>query len=69
MMSGPEKRPLHDAIWSDDSDDNRYADVLRTHGLETQVELGDAVFIPTAWWHSVKGVGEGVTASANWWFR
>ncbi|RMD44720.1 hypothetical protein DV735_g392, partial [Chaetothyriales sp. CBS 134920] len=29
----------------------------------------EALFIPKHWWHSVKGVGGGVTASANWWFR
>lgn len=69
MMSGPEKKPLHDAVWADDTNVNPYAEVLRTYGLETQVGLGDAVFLPKGWWHSVKGVGSGVTASANWWFR
>ncbi|KIW10541.1 hypothetical protein PV08_11505 [Exophiala spinifera] len=59
---------------SDTDDDkpktkNRYSDVLRTYGLETHLQLGDALFIPKGWWHSVKGVGHGVTASVNWWFR
>lgn len=36
---------------------------------EAHLGMGDALFVPTGWWHSVKGVGEGVTASVNWWFR
>ncbi|OCT52083.1 hypothetical protein CLCR_08550 [Cladophialophora carrionii] len=46
-----------------------YADLLRIHGLETTLALGDTLFTPKGWWHSVKGVGPGVTASVNWWFR
>jgi hypothetical protein len=68
MMDGSETTPLHDAIWMDDPL-NRYADVLTNYARETTVGLGDALFIPKGWWHSVKGVGRGVTASANWWFR
>ncbi|KIW53037.1 hypothetical protein PV05_08639 [Exophiala xenobiotica] len=69
MMAGPEKLALHAAIWPDDHTTSRYAQVLSTYGLETEVSLGDALFIPRGWWHSVKGVGEGITASVNWWFR
>ncbi|KAK5453142.1 hypothetical protein LTR20_010908 [Exophiala xenobiotica] len=70
MMAGPEKIALHAAIWPDDDHTtSRYAQVLSTYGLETEVSLGDALFIPRGWWHSVKGVGEGITASVNWWFR
>lgn len=36
---------------------------------EVDLQPGEAVFIPTGWWHSVKGTGRGVTASVNWWFR
>ncbi|KAL6246906.1 hypothetical protein RBB50_006213 [Rhinocladiella similis] len=69
MMAGPEKEALHDAVWAESGRDNRYSHVIRTYGLETALELGDALFIPKGWWHSVKGVGQGVTASVNWWFR
>ncbi|KIV79116.1 hypothetical protein PV11_06700 [Exophiala sideris] len=69
MMAGPEKLALHNAVWTDNPSANRYADVLATYALKTEVELGDALFIPKGWWHSVKGVGEGITASVNWWFR
>ncbi|KAK5464927.1 hypothetical protein LTS15_001490 [Exophiala xenobiotica] len=59
MMAGPEKIALHAAIWPDDDHTtSRYAHVLSTYGLETEVSLGDALFIPRGWWHSVKGVGE-----------
>ncbi|KIW67651.1 hypothetical protein PV04_06887 [Phialophora macrospora] len=68
MMVGPERNLLHDGIWDADHS-GRYADLLRTHCLETTLGLGDALFTPKGWWHSVKGVGTGVTASVNWWFR
>ena len=32
---------------------------------EAQLEGGDALFIPKGWWHSIKGTGEGVTASVS----
>ncbi|KIW95412.1 uncharacterized protein Z519_03996 [Cladophialophora bantiana CBS 173.52] len=66
MMYGPQKAALHDAVWNPSS---IYSDLVRTHGLQTTLGLGDALFTPQGWWHSVKGVGEGVTASVNWWFR
>ncbi|EXJ86082.1 hypothetical protein A1O1_06451 [Capronia coronata CBS 617.96] len=73
MMAGPEKELLHDAVWSDTDTgpdtQNRYAHVLKTYGFEVELGLGEGLFIPKGWWHSVKGVGEGVTASVNWWFR
>ena len=74
MMVGAQKAVLHDAIWPDTEPSaaraaGTYDDVLRRHGLETTLGLGDTLFIPKGWWHSVKGVGEGITASVNWWFR
>ncbi|MCJ1243717.1 hypothetical protein MMC30_000914 [Trapelia coarctata] len=32
---------------------------------EAHLEGGDALFIPNGWWHSIKGTGEGVTASVS----
>lgn len=69
MMAGPEKAILHAAIWPTPGELTRYAELLNTHGQETTLGMGDALFVPKGWWHSVKGVGAGVTASANWWFR
>ncbi|EXJ85281.1 hypothetical protein A1O3_05956 [Capronia epimyces CBS 606.96] len=68
MMAGPEKTLLHDAVWLDEAR-NRYREVIENYEFEAELELGDGLFIPKGWWHSVKGVGEGVTASVNWWFR
>jgi hypothetical protein len=68
MMVGPERKLLHDCIWDGDHS-GRYADLLRAHCLETTLGLGDALFTPKGWWHTVKGIGPGVTASVNWWFR
>lgn len=79
MMAGPEKALLHDAVWADTNDNNnkdssnsnsnRYASVIQTYAFEVELGLGEGLFIPKGWWHSVKGVGEGVTSSVNWWFR
>lgn len=69
MMSGPEKAVLHAAIWPATGEKSCYDELLTTYGQETTLGMGDALFIPKGWWHSVKGVGAGITASANWWFR
>ena len=62
MMQGQEKELLEEEVWSDGQD---------TIGGSWQAELdaGDALFIPKGWWHSVKGVGDGMNGSVNWWFR
>lgn len=60
LMKGLGK-DLHKAqIWTDP--------VPLGHGeviYEAQLEGGDALFIPNGWWHSIKGSGEGVTASVS----
>ena len=66
MMAGPERDLLHKAVWEDDSE---IANVVKMYGQEAEVGMGEALFIPKGWWHSVKGVGEGIVASVNWWFR
>lgn len=65
MMKGQEKRLLEDQVWNDTSAPDEAGEV----GYEAHVGRGDGLFIPKGWWHSVKGVGEGITASVNWWFR
>ena len=67
MMKGKEKRLLEDQIWKDTS--AALEDEAGEAGYEAHVERGDGLFIPKGWWHSVKGVGEGITGSVNWWFR
>lgn len=74
MMEGPEKSALHDAIWTDHGDPR----VGERTIYEVTLEAGDAMYLPTGWWHSLKsaaaggesGLGEGeLNCSVNWWFR
>lgn len=65
MMKGEEKRLLEDQVWNDTS----VLDEASEGGYEAHVGRGDGLFIPKGWWHSVKGVGDGITGSVNWWFR
>lgn len=65
MMKGEEKKLLEAEVWNDS--------FRAVKGLgaayEAHLTGGDGLFIPKGWWHSVKGSGEGVTGSVNWWFR
>ncbi|KAL5334429.1 hypothetical protein BJX70DRAFT_402564 [Aspergillus crustosus] len=66
MMQGQERALLEQAVWNDLPKE----EVIQEYeGFEAEVEAGDGLFIPKGWWHSIKGTGEGVTASVNWWFR
>ena len=67
MMKGEEKRLLEDSVWKGTS--AALDEEAGEPGYEAHVERGDGLFIPKGWWHSVKGVGEGITGSVNWWFR
>ncbi|KAK3700443.1 hypothetical protein LTR37_015947 [Vermiconidia calcicola] len=64
MMRGAEKKALEEEVWSDND-----ANEFRTATWEAELSAGDGLFIPKGWWHSVKGVGVGMTGSVNWWFR
>lgn len=59
MMQGRERVELKEAVW----------DPSNLDGHEVTVRPGDALFIPKGWWHSIKSEGDGLNASANWWFR
>jgi hypothetical protein len=60
MMQGEERALLDEMVWgvpvSAGSDGK---------GFEAVLDAGDGLFIPKGWWHSIKGVGEGVTASVS----
>ena len=60
MMEGPERDALDESVWGHS---------MGKEGYEIVVSPGDALFIPKGWWHSIKSIGTGVTASVNWWFR
>ncbi|KAK5167972.1 uncharacterized protein LTR77_006539 [Saxophila tyrrhenica] len=66
MMQGAEKKALEAEVWDDEQrGENSSSSVL----WEAELSPGDGLFIPKGWWHSVKGVGSGMTGSVNWWFR
>lgn len=60
MMQGPERALLEKVVWGN-------SDTLgaEKEGYEALLRPGDGLFIPKGWWHSIKGVGEGVTASVS----
>lgn len=61
MMHGKEKALLDHYVWAEnDILGGRYAEASEAH-----LEAGDAIFIPKGWWHSIKGIGNGVTASVS----
>ncbi|CAI7634071.1 hypothetical protein PCG10_004338 [Penicillium crustosum] len=65
MMQGRERALLDEMVWGTPVSAGSDAGV----GFEACLGAGDGLFIPKGWWHSIKGVGGGVTASVNWWFR
>lgn len=62
MMQGEERRVLEKVVWGDEGEEGR-------EGWDAELDSGDALFIPKGWWHSIKGMGEGMNGSVNWWFR
>lgn len=65
MMKGEEKALFEARIW-DDSDQHGDVDPA---GFEVRLGRGDGLYIPRGWWHSVKGIGSGMTASVGEDFR
>ncbi|KAF7513315.1 hypothetical protein GJ744_009736 [Endocarpon pusillum] len=68
MMQGEEREMLANQVWGD-GDSSQLAPGLQVGGYQATVEQGKALFIPLGWWHSIRSVGTGTTASVNWWFR
>lgn len=61
MMSGPEKSLLDELVWSPET-----SKLGQEYSIyEACVQRGDGLFIPKGWWHSIKGVGSGLTASVS----
>lgn len=59
MMMGAEKRALEEEVWGDVNNE------FRGSAWQAELEPGDGLFIPKGWWHSVKGIGEGMTGSVS----
>ncbi|PGH08252.1 hypothetical protein AJ79_06038 [Helicocarpus griseus UAMH5409] len=64
MMQGLEKELLEVEVWGDtmNREVNGGGDT-GVKGFEAHLDAGDGIFIPMGWWHSIKGVREGITAS------
>lgn len=60
MMQGQERALLDERVWGDSASAGSEGS-----GYEAHLEAGDGLFIPKGWWHSIKGVGDGVTASVS----
>lgn len=58
MMQGIEKRTLEEEIWGKKTE-------WGARTWEAELDSGDGLFIPKAWWHSIKGTGEGMTGSVS----
>lgn len=66
MMQGRENELLHEEIWSGSAAETEQATNGDGNAFDVSLEAGDGLFIPIGWWHSIKGVGQGVTASVSW---
>ena len=64
MMKGAERQLLDRAVW-DNNNEHMPGTTQGIVGYDTILQPGDALFIPTGWWHSIKGVGQGITASVS----
>lgn len=70
MMMGRERAVLEGVVWGDEGEAiEKYGVEIEGEVIEVKLGAGDALFIPLGWWHSIKGVGKGITGSVNWWFR
>ncbi|KAH0536179.1 hypothetical protein FGG08_006918 [Glutinoglossum americanum] len=61
MMKGRERELLENEVWGGRPCGSA---TNRALGYEVQLGPGDGLFIPKGWWHSIKGVGEGITGSS-----
>lgn len=68
MMIGSEREGLDAVVWGErrmGDDAVKGGNGKRWEGFEGVLDAGDAVFLPMGWWHSLKGVGEGVVGSVS----
>ena len=68
MMKGGEGEILKRLVWGNEADQDGVEHGWKEGdkvGWEGFLGRGDGLFIPKGWWHSVKGVGDGVLASVS----
>ncbi len=63
MMKGREKNLLEARIWDDKP--VPHGCLHPNMGFEVRLGCGDGIYIPQGWWHSIKGIGNGITASVS----
>ena len=61
MMAGAEKKALEQEVWNS-GEGSQFAYTA----WEAELSIGDGLFIPKGWWHSVKGTGVGMTGSVGY---
>jgi hypothetical protein len=61
MMVGEEANIMNEIVWQDVE-----ATGEGLEGWEAELEEGDAVFIPSKWWHTLKGSSDGVNGSVSY---
>lgn len=61
MMAGKEKSLLEAVVWNSPA----YERASEYIGQEAFLSQGDGLFVPKGWWHSIKGIGNGITASVS----
>jgi Cupin-like domain len=64
MMMSEASKAVEELLWTKEHD----ATVSQADTLDcftAQVEEGQGLFIPRGWWHSVRGVGDGINASVS----
>lgn len=68
-MIGDEREGLDEIVWGerDGSITGDRKEREGWEGFDGVLDAGDAVFLPMGWWHSLKGVGEGVVGSVSGW--
>lgn len=70
MFHGLERELLEREVWNPllfEHTENTSADEDEDakKAYEVTLNAGDGLFIPMGWWHSLKGVGEGITGSVS----
>ena len=63
MMQGEERALLEEMVWGTTGPAG--SEETPRQGYEAYLKAGDGLFIPKGWWHSIKGIGTGVTASVS----
>lgn len=61
MMQGKLFNALESAVWVDKTYDKK-----QSFGLEVTLKKGDGLYIPTGWWHAVKGTGKAPNITVSW---